>query len=212
MSIAEFARRIDGFELQEIARADGRHEAIHVIGAVDDDNFLNSLRNYVGECARLRDEQRRPAPGVIPPTESDGQPYDPSNAKDGRESVMRAIKERRGQAGFRTALLEAYDRCCAITRCTVLDVLEAAHVTPYLGPETNNVTNGILLRADLHTLFDLHMIAVDPENMRVSVHPKLKQSEYGKYDGTKISTPSSPTARPSKKALHKHLIGCNFAG
>ena len=55
---------------------------------------------------------------------------------------------------FRDALIGAYAGRCAITGCSVLDILEAAHITPYLGPDTNHVTNGLLLRADLHTLFD----------------------------------------------------------
>ncbi len=100
-------------------------------------------------------------------TDADGTPFDPVDQGGAVERIMRAIKARRGQQRFRDALIDAYEGRCAITGCQVLDVLEAAHITPYLGPETNHVTNGLLLRADLHTLFDTDLIAVDPETRKV---------------------------------------------
>jgi predicted restriction endonuclease len=71
---------------------------------------------------------------------------------------MRLIVECQGQPAFWDALLQAYERQCAITGCTVLQILEAAHIMPYMGKPTNRVDNGLLLRSDLHTLFDLGLI------------------------------------------------------
>ncbi|WP_169719739.1 HNH endonuclease, partial [Novosphingobium acidiphilum] len=56
--------------------------------------------------------------------------------------------------------MKAYDGKCAVTSCAIEPLLEAAHIHPYLGPKTNHVTNGMLLRADIHTLFDLGLLAI----------------------------------------------------
>lgn len=77
------------------------------------------------------------------------------------EPILRAIKSRRGQASFRNALLQAYSQTCFITGCKTEHVLEAAHIVPH-GDETNYcVFNGLLLRADIHTLFDLELLSID---------------------------------------------------
>jgi hypothetical protein len=67
---------------------------------------------------------------------------------DARLRVYRQIVSRRGQSGFRAALLEADQGQCAITGCDAAAALEGAHLRPYQGPESNTVTNGLLLRAD----------------------------------------------------------------
>lgn len=59
MRIPEFTRLIRGFHPQAIARADGIEESVFVIGTPQDPDFLKSLRSYVRECARLRQEARR---------------------------------------------------------------------------------------------------------------------------------------------------------
>ena len=81
---------------------------------------------------------------------------------------------RRGQSVFRKQLLAAYNGQCAITRCDVEDVLEAAHIISYKGEETNHIGNGLLLRADIHTLFDLGLLAVDATSMRLLVSPQTR--------------------------------------
>jgi putative restriction endonuclease len=75
--------------------------------------------------------------------------------EDMRDWALRCIAARRGQAAFRAALIDAYGGRCSITGCDAVEALEAAHISPYKGDHTNDVTNGLLLRADLHTLFDL---------------------------------------------------------
>ncbi len=50
--------------------------------------------------------------------------------------------------------MDAYGGRCAVTNCDIEDVLEAAHISPYNGPSTDQVYNGLLLRTDIHTLFD----------------------------------------------------------
>ncbi|MCW5691259.1 MAG: HNH endonuclease [Pseudolabrys sp.] len=129
--------------------------------------------------------------------------FDPDSIDDQRERSFRAICVRRGQAEFRASLLEAYGRRCAITGCAVEDVLEAAHITPYLGPLTNHVTNGLLLRSDLHTLFDCGLLAVEPEARKVVIAETLSSSSYAKLNGRLLRAPKKETESPSKRNLEK---------
>ena len=131
--------------------------------------------------------------------------FDPSEISDARDKVLREIAQRRGQSKFRRALLRAYNGKCAISLTAVEAVLEAAHITPYLGEQTNHITNGILLRTDLHTLFDLNLIKIDPRSMSVRVSPSLEGTPYWNYDGRKISLPIKTDDRPSPLALAEHF-------
>lgn len=90
-------------------------------------------------------------------------PFDPNDDRDGKEKIERSVAIRQGQSVFRDALLAAYRAQCALTGCKVEEVLQAAHIMPYRGEHTNHVTNGLLLRADIHTLFDLGIIKIDRE-------------------------------------------------
>ena len=81
--------------------------------------------------------------------------FDVENIEDARKIVTVSIVQRQGQSKFRQELLAAYNSRCAITGCDIEPALEAAHIIPYKGTETNCPQNGLLLRADIHTLFDL---------------------------------------------------------
>ncbi len=87
--------------------------------------------------------------------------FDPETLSDAREKTFRAIALRKGQRKFRSSLLEAYKQCI-ITGCDVEQTLEAAHIHPYKGEETNKIWNGLLLRADIHNLFDLYLLTIEP--------------------------------------------------
>lgn len=126
--------------------------------------------------------------------------FDPENESDARRKIMREISVRQGQPAFRNALLKAYAGRCAISGCTVTTVLEAAHIMPYKGEHTNHVSNGLLLRADLHTLFDCDMIAIS-ENHRVIVAHALHGTEYVTLEGKTLSLPVNPAQWPNSDAL-----------
>ncbi len=149
---------------------------------------------------RLVPGESKPVP-LIGPNQGDDSPFDPTGIIDARERISQTIAQRRGQKVFRDTLIAAYDGRCAITGCDVLDVLEAAHIHPYRGPDTNKVTNGLLLRADLHTLFDCDLIDIDPETLTVIVTPKLRGSEYGALHGRPLRAPKAPSQAPSPEAL-----------
>jgi hypothetical protein len=137
--------------------------------------------------------------------QADDPAFDPEGVEDVRGRALRAIRIRRGQAQFRAALFDAYGGRCAITRCAVPDVLEAAHITPHLGPLTNHVTNGLLLRADLHTLFDCGLLAIDPDTRRVVTAEALAGSSYAKLANTPLRKPRDDATGPSKKSLRKRF-------
>lgn len=115
----------------------------------------------------------------------DDNPYYINNT-DERETIYKAIKARRGQQTFRKNLLDIYNSTCVISGCKIVDILEAAHINPYRGEKDNNVGNGLLLRADLHTLFDLDLIQINPENYLVEISDKLIGSEYEQYKGLSL--------------------------
>lgn len=130
--------------------------------------------------------------------------FDPNDESDAREKVEAQIALRRGQAAFRRRLLAAYDCRCAISRCDFEGALEAAHITGYRGEHTHDVTNGLLLRADLHTLFDLRYIAVDSRTMTVLLSTALRGTAYEEFDGQPLSIPGDSRLRPNAAALDRH--------
>ena len=112
------------------------------------------------------------------------------------------IANRLGQRKFREKLLEVYGGTCAVTGCTEISVLQAAHITPYNGPKTNHVQNGLLLRADVHNLFDLGLISIDPESMRIHVSPRVEDLIYRSLDGNLVRLPNNKNHRPSHTNLN----------
>ncbi|MHB8878606.1 MAG: HNH endonuclease, partial [Myxococcaceae bacterium] len=128
--------------------------------------------------------------------------FDPSAIEDGRERVAREIAIRRGQAAFRQQLLATYG-CCAMTGCTVEAALEAAHIVRYQGPGTNHPTNGLLLRADVHTLFDFGLLAVDAAALSILVAASLSGTEYAGLGGQPLRI-THASVSPSREALQVH--------
>ncbi|MFP3637427.1 HNH endonuclease [Paraburkholderia sp. SIMBA_054] len=117
----------------------------------------------------------------------------------------RAIKTRRGQKDFRDRLLSAYRRRCAVTGSFTVELLEAAHIIPHASVTDYSTRNGILLRADVHTLFDLKLLAIDV-NMRIHISATLRHSEYWAYDGQQLKTiPERSDWQPSRTALEARI-------
>jgi putative restriction endonuclease len=122
-----------------------------------------------------------------------------------RETRFQEILVRRGQATFRDRLIAAYGKC-AVTGCDAEAALEAAHIIPYSESFSDCPTNGLLLRADIHTLFDLYLIGIDPQTLRVSLSPTLLNTTYRKWDGRKLVVPSDPALQPSQEGLAARWI------
>lgn len=130
--------------------------------------------------------------------------FDVKSVSDSRTRIARAIVTRRGQPSFRERMLQAYGGRCAMSGCDVKEVLEAAHIVPYQGKETNHIQNGLLLRTDIHTLFDLGLITINSDNLRIQVDEQLKSSSYGELDKKLLSLPTQVSQRPDKAALDYH--------
>jgi hypothetical protein len=127
--------------------------------------------------------------------------FDALDPKDERHRQRREIVQRRGQPEFRRKLLVAYGGRCAVTGCDVADALEAAHIMPYKGAKSHHVTNGVLLRADIHTLFDLNLIGIDPHSMKIVLSQQVQQSSYAETDGSCIHEPEAESQRINNQAL-----------
>lgn len=132
--------------------------------------------------------------------------FDPVLVRDERDRQLVQIATREGQDSFRNSLLDAYGERCAITGFDAPQALEAAHIYPYRGPATNKVSNGLLLRSDLHRLFDRGAIAVDEVSYRILLRPDLLATKYA-YLADERATLRLPTRvdhRPSIAALRSH--------
>lgn len=149
---------------------------------------------------RVLDEWLTAHPVGAPAGAPDAQPV---SDEDARRRTLSSIYVRRGQQAFRSGLMAAYGGSCAITGCQDRAVLEAAHIQPYRGDHTNVLTNGLLLRSDIHTLFDLHLIALD-DDMRVLVSSTLTDGGYRALQGRKLRPPKQKSLAPSKRALKSH--------
>ena len=127
--------------------------------------------------------------------------FDPGNIEDERKRTLREIAQRQGQPEFRRDLLIAYGHRCCITGCNAVDALEASHIVPYCGPKSNHVTNGLLLRSDIHTLFDLDLIGINPKTLKVAVAARLQRTCYGALSGQELRAPRAAGSRPSLESL-----------
>jgi hypothetical protein len=119
---------------------------------------------------------------------------------------QRAIRTRRGQPDFRRRIFVAYGHKCAVTGCAVHSVLEAAHIIPHAEGTDWDVGNGLPLRADIHTLFDLRLLAVG-QDYRIHVSSRLAGSDYETLHGQMIQLPEREIDYPSPEKLAKHFEG-----
>lgn len=137
------------------------------------------------------------------------QPLEAAVAAGGpRVGAAQTVFPRLGQGSFRIHVLDAYRRRCAFTGSPVLYVLEAGHIKPYSVGGPHSPQNGILLRQDLHTLFDRGYVTVTPD-YRVEVSGGIKDEfengkEYYALHGCSILLPSEPSDRPLSEYLSWH--------
>ncbi len=131
------------------------------------------------------------------------QPFNPENILDQRKKIIASIHQRQGQGGFRDGLIAAHQKCM-VTGYQLTQILEAAHIYPYQGPATNHISNGLLLRSDIHTLFDQGLLAIDTENMSIILSSELNGTEYEKYVNQRLHLPEDERLHPNKEALDLH--------
>lgn len=119
-----------------------------------------------------------------------------------RRVAVQAVRD--GQGGFRNAVLEAYDNSCAVTGANLPAALQAAHIAPYMGMRSHAVNNGLCLRADIHGLFDRHMLAIHEVDMTVLLAPAVLASSYADLNGFRITLPRHVADEPDPDALAHH--------
>lgn len=119
------------------------------------------------------------------------------------ERVATSRKDRKGQSLFRLAVLAGYGHRCCITGESIGELLEAAHIQPYVDERSNHVQNGLCLRVDLHRLFDAGLISISEEDT-VEVSGRLTGTSYARFHGNALDLPKSESEHPSAVALKFH--------
>lgn len=174
--------------------------AIEEVDASRLERELISAEPKLAELFAASEQTNVPSPleALSEPADSNQESFTLST-HDTREAILRAIKVRRGQRRFRDSLIRRYGPRCMVSGCELLDIIEAAHIWPYRGEETNHAENGLLLRADLHTLFDLNLLGVEPDSFAIQLHPDALAAGYGQFNGKILITRG--TKRPAAAPL-----------
>ena len=126
-----------------------------------------------------------------------------------RYGDLTLLRRRLGQGIFRLAVTDAYSRACAVTSEHSLPALEAAHIQPFGEGGVHEVSNGLLLRSDIHRLFDRGYVGVTPDH-RFAVSKRLKDDfangrSYYPLDGREIKLPERVEERPGPEWLEWHM-------
>jgi putative restriction endonuclease len=136
-------------------------------------------------------------------------PFDQFVVDIKRKGPLYLVEARQGQGAFRTIVLDAYSRRCAVTGERTIPALEASHIKPYAEAGPNAVNNGLLLRADLHQVFDAGYITLTAD-YRVEVSKRIREEfyngrEYYRFHGQPLTNlPPTPLERPSKEFIDWH--------
>ncbi len=136
-----------------------------------DNDAIEALKGSLEESGRLNTASPSPS--------------SPEIAVDGKrvEQVLRVIRE--GQTDFRKRLMEHYGAVCMVTGTAHASVIDAAHIKPYNGLSTNALGNGLLLRKDIHALFDGGLLEISPD-LLVSVSDAITDPSYRVLHGQRL--------------------------
>jgi hypothetical protein len=159
------AHKDDGSFISKIGAS--RHSRIWAVSDVDVDLLLSAVREKAHKIA----EYEKLSPD----------PHEPLNLEKIEDTTaLRQVVLRRYQAAFRQALLRKRPKQCAITGTSELSVLEAAHIIPYAErfADRDKPENGLLLRSDIHKLFDAHLISINPDTKTVEISDNIGSADY----------------------------------
>ncbi len=118
--------------------------------------------------------------------------------------IVQVTKRRVGQQEFRLAMLKKNGESCFISGDQPACVLEAAHIRKFAQYESHDLAGGLLLRRDFHTLFDRHLIRINPKNWRAEVSPRIRQYEtYSAIHLTEVK--GGHECRPDAELLQSHF-------
>lgn len=142
-------------------------------------------------------------------TESERDILKRCDALDGEAYAAAQVMRRRHQGVFRAALLEVYGGSCAATGTETPSVLQAAHIDPFASSRSHAVSNGLLLRTDIHLLYDAHLLTVMPNTGTLVVSDFVKDEEYKSLSSRRIHLPSATSCRPDDDLLGIHVRSYN---
>ena len=195
------------FKLANFRALDPRVEAkgFDGVASVDRlvwDHYYQIERKDI-DISRLRDDLARhefsdPLTFVVEDKAEPTGEYQPIQDEDKLQAYARRV--RRGQSRFRKALHTLYGSRCAFTSTDEQSVLEACHIISHAKTGDNSLDNGLLLRSDIHVLFDEHLMTLANDGKRILVHKEVTAPEYARLRGT------SPGIRPSTPESHLGLI------
>ena len=201
------------FKLANFRALDPRVEAKGFDGVANVDRLVWDYY-YLAErkeidSSRLRDDLARhefsdPLTFVVEDKAEPTDDYQPIQDEDKRQAYARRV--RKGQSRFRKALHTLYGSRCAFTGTDEETVLEACHIISHAKTGDNSLDNGLLLRSDIHVLFDEHLITLANDGKRILVHKDVTAPEYSKLNGV------IPDLRPSTPESHLRLLRQHNAG
>jgi putative restriction endonuclease len=130
-------------------------------------------------------------------------------AAQNRFGAPQIVIPRLGQGSFRTLIADAYERRCTMTGERTFPALEAAHIHRYSRGGDHSLSNGLLLRSDLHKLFDAGYLTVEPNTLKIRVSKKIREEfengrDYYRLDGEPLRQPANRLAFPSIQKLKHH--------
>lgn len=133
-------------------------------------------------------------------------------AMEDRFGMPQLFRPRLGQGAFRILVTDIYHRRCAVTQERTLPALEAAHIRPYSDGGEHEASNGLLLRRNIHSLFDAGYVTVTPEH-RFEVSRRIREEfDNGKHyyalQGARVVVPDVVSQQPDPKALAWHNEHC----
>ncbi|MGJ5819934.1 HNH endonuclease [Paludibaculum fermentans] len=152
----------------------------------------------VGErLAQIQVNRPTSSPAILAATDA---------ARYGRPMI---VTPRLGQGAFRVMVTDIYQRRCAMTGERTLPVLEAAHIKPYAEGGVHELRNGLLLRSDLHKLFDAGYLTVDPDERRILVSRRIREEfdngrDYYALEGRVLRDPMEVVTGPAREYLAYH--------
>lgn len=137
---------------------------------------------------------------------------DPKWEPAARYGKPQLVKPRLGQGAFRVQVVDTYARRCAVTREATLPALEAAHIKPFSEGGPHDPQNGLLLRRDIHSLFDSGYVTVSPD-LRFEVSRRIREEfengrDYYRLHGQSVWVPTKADLKPDPRALSWHNQHC----
>jgi uncharacterized protein YjbI with pentapeptide repeats len=130
-----------------------------------------------------------------------------------QEEVIKTIQSalnRRTHLSLRRKLLEVYNKRCPVTDCNILPLLDTVLIDGLQKNAADHPSNGLVLRKDIKILYNLYLVAIDPQKLTVMLSPSLRRSTYGYLEGRKINLPKQAIYHPERQYLQAHLDQCKW--